>query len=101
VFVGDPYVTLGVEPDAADETIRRRYLELVRQYTPEQHPEKFAAIRAAYERLKDLDARVRHRLFEQGKREGIDELIEELACRTPRRRYGLQALLSMQRAAGR
>jgi curved DNA-binding protein CbpA len=97
----DPYSVLGVEPDADDETIRRRYLELVRQFTPEQHPERFAAVRAAYERLKDLDARVRHRLFESGKRDGIEELIEDVACRTPRRRFGLQALLSMQRPAGR
>ncbi len=97
----DPYATLGVESDADDETIRRRYLELVRQYPPEQHPERFAAVRAAYEKLKDIDARVRHRLFEQGKRDGIEELIEELACRMPRRRYSLQSLLSMQRTAGR
>ena len=38
---------------------------------------QFAAVRGAYERLRDLDARVRHRLFEQGKRDGIEELIEE------------------------
>src|SRR4051812_38488241 len=93
----DPYSTLGIADDADDETIRRRYLELVREFPPERHPEKFAAVRAAYERLKDLDARVRHRLFEQGKRDGIDELIEEMACRTPRRRYSLQALLALQR----
>ena len=91
----DPYSVLGVEPDADDETIRRRYLELVREFPPERHPERFAAVRGAYERLKDLDARVRHRLFEQGKRDGIDELIEDMACRTPRRRLGLQALLQM------
>jgi curved DNA-binding protein CbpA len=97
----DPYAVLGVEADADDETIRRRYLELVRQFTPEHHPEKFASIRAAYERLKDLDARVRHRLFEQGKRDGIEELIEEMACRMPRRRYSLQTLLSMDRTVGR
>ena len=99
--MNDPYSTLGVQPDADDETIRRRYLELVRQFPPEQHPDKFAAVRAAYERLKDLDARVRHRLFEQGKKDGIEELIEEMACRTPRRRIGLQTLLTMHRAAGR
>jgi curved DNA-binding protein CbpA len=97
----DPYAVLGVEPDADDETIRRRYLELVKQFPPERQPEKFAAVRGAYERLKDLDARVRHRLFEQGRRDGIDELIEEMACRTPRRRYSLQALLAMQRPPGR
>lgn len=99
--MNDPYSLLGIEPDADDETIRRRYLELVRQFPPEHHPEKFAAVRAAYERLKDLDARVRHRLFEQGKRDGIDELIEEMACRTPRRRYSLPNLLAMQRPPGR
>ena len=93
----DPYTVLGVAPDADDDAIRRRYLELVRQFPPERHPDRFAAVRAAYERLKDLDARVRHRLFEQGKRDGIDELIEDMACRTPRRRYGLQALLQMHR----
>jgi curved DNA-binding protein CbpA len=99
--MNDPYSLLGVEPDADDETIRRRYLELVRLFPPEQHPEKFAAVRAAYERLKDLDARVRHRLFELGKRDGIDELIEEMACRTPRRRHSLSSLLAMQRPPGR
>jgi curved DNA-binding protein CbpA len=93
----DPYSVLGVEPDADDETVRRRYLELVREFPPERHPERFASVRGAYERLKDLDARVRHRLFEQGKRDGIEELIEDVACRTPRRRYGLQTLLAMQR----
>jgi curved DNA-binding protein CbpA len=97
--MNDPYHVLGVPDDADDETIRRRYLELVREFPPELSPEKFAAVRAAYERLKDLDARVRHRLFEQGKRDGIDELIEELACRTPRRRFGLQALLQMHQRA--
>jgi curved DNA-binding protein CbpA len=97
----DPYSTLGIADDADDESIRRRYLELVRQFPPEQHPERFAAVRAAYERLKDINARVRHRLFEQGKRDGIEELIEEISCRMPRRRYGLQSLLSMQRTAGR
>src|SRR3954465_4114933 len=96
--MNDPYHVLGVPDDADAETIRRRSLELVREFPPERHPERFAAVRAAYERLKDLDARVRHRLFEQGKRDGIDELIEELACRTPRRRFGLRALLQMHRA---
>ncbi|HEX3146933.1 MAG TPA: J domain-containing protein [Gemmataceae bacterium] len=95
--MNDPYHVLGVAHDADDDTIRRRYLELVREFPPERHPDRFARIRAAYERLKDLDARVRHRLFEQGKRDGIEELIEETACRTPRRRIGLQALLHMQK----
>ena len=44
----DPYAVLGLSPDSDDAAIRRRYLELVRQYTPEHHPKKFAEIRAAF-----------------------------------------------------
>jgi curved DNA-binding protein CbpA len=89
----DPYAVLGLPADADDETIRRRYLELVKQFSPEHHPDKFAAIRQAYESLKDLDTRLRYRLFEAGKNESMDTLLEELACRTSRRRLSLQALV--------
>jgi curved DNA-binding protein CbpA len=91
----DPYAVLGLDDDSDDEAIRRRYLELVRQYSPEHHPEKFAAIRAAYEQLRDLNTRLRHRLFEAGKKESIDALLEEIECRSPRRRVSLKSLLSL------
>jgi curved DNA-binding protein CbpA len=89
----DPYTVLGVPPDADDEAIRRRYLELAREHPPEHSPERFAAIRAAYEAVKDLDARARYRLFEAGRDDTIEAIITEAACRTPRRRFGLSALL--------
>jgi curved DNA-binding protein CbpA len=91
----DPYAVLGLADDSDDEAIRRRYLELVRQFSPEHHPEKFAAVRAAYEQLRDLNTRLRHRLFEAGKRESIDAILEEIECRSPRRRVSLKALLSV------
>lgn len=90
----DPYAVLEVPPDADDAAIRKRYLELARAYPPEQHPERFAAVRAAYEQVKDLDARASHRLFDAGRDDPIEALIEEAACRTPRRRIGLRALLA-------
>jgi curved DNA-binding protein CbpA len=90
----DPHIVLGVAADADDETIRRRYLELVRQYSPEHHPDKFAAVRAAYERLRDRNARVRYRLFEAGRKETIEAIVEEIACRSSRRRVSLKTLLS-------
>jgi curved DNA-binding protein CbpA len=93
----DPYEVLKLPPDADDDAIRRRYLELVRQFTPEHHPEKFAAIRAAYESLKDLTTRLEHRLFDTGDKESIAAIIEELACRTPRRRLSLDQLLNAVR----
>lgn len=91
----DPHVVLGVPADADDETIRRRYLELVRRHSPEHHPEKFAAVRAAYERLRDRTARVHYRLFDAGRKETIEALVEEIACRSSRRRVSLKTLLSV------
>jgi curved DNA-binding protein CbpA len=90
----DPYQVMGLPADSDDETIRRRYLELVRQFSPEKHPEKFAAIRRAYENLRDLNTRLRHRLFEAGRNETVDALVEEITCRTTRRRLSLETLLS-------
>ena len=91
----DPHLVLGLPPDCDDEAIRRRYLELVRQFSPEHHPEKFAAVRAAYERLRDRNARVRYRLFEAGRKETVDAIVEEFACRSSRRRVSLKTLLSL------
>src|SRR5436190_19455627 len=91
----DAHAILGLPADSDDETIRRRYLELVRQFTPEHHPQKFAQVREAYERLKDLNTRLRYRLFEAGKNESIDSLIEELTCRSSRRRVSLSTLLNV------
>jgi curved DNA-binding protein CbpA len=90
----DAYAVLGLPPDSDDDAIRRRYLELVRQFSPEHHPEKFAEIRKAYEQLKDLNTRLRHRLFEAGRHESVDAIIEEVTCRSSRQRVSLKTLLS-------
>ena len=92
--MSNPYNVLGLSPASSDEEIRRRYLELVRQNSPEHHPEQFAAIRSAYESLKDVNTRLRYRLFEAGKQESVDALIEEVACSSSRRRLTLETLLS-------
>jgi curved DNA-binding protein CbpA len=93
--MADPYQVLGLPPDSDDEAIRRRYLELVRQFPPEHHPEKFAAVRAAYEKLRDQTTRLRHQLFEAGKTETIEAILEDLQCRTSRRRVSLKTLLTV------
>lgn len=95
--MNDPYAVLGLPPDSDDEAIRRRYLELVRRFSPEHHPEQFAAIRNAYESLKDSVTRLRVRLFEAGESDNLDAILEELACRTSRRRVPLTELLSILR----
>jgi curved DNA-binding protein CbpA len=94
----DPYQVLELPPDADDAAIRAKYLELVRRWSPEQAPEKFAAVRAAYEKVRDRDARLRHRLFDGGRGGSIDGLIEEVVCRTKRRRVTLAELLVVHRS---
>src|SRR5438477_4879365 len=95
--MADPYTVLGLPADSDDEAIRRRYLELVKQFSPERQPEKFAAVRQAYESLRDLGTRLRYRLFEAGKDESVEAIIEEITCRNPRRRVSLRTLLSTAR----
>jgi curved DNA-binding protein CbpA len=94
----DPFQVLELPPDADDAAIRARYLEMVRRWPPEQAPERFAAVRAAYEQVRDRDARLRHRLFDAGRGASIDGLIEEAVCRTRRRRVTLTELLTVHRA---
>jgi curved DNA-binding protein CbpA len=91
--MSNPYDVLDLPADSSDEDIRRRYLELVKQFPPERYPEKFAAIRAAYDELHDLDARMKHRLFEAGRKESLEALVEEVTCRRTRQRLSLHRLL--------
>lgn len=91
----DPYKVLDLPTSADEETIRRRYLELVRQFPPDRAPEKFAQIRAAYDLLKDRDERLRRQLFEVDRGALMETVVEEIACRTQKRRVSLARLLSM------
>jgi curved DNA-binding protein CbpA len=93
--MADPYTVLGLPADSDDETIRRRYLELVKEFSPERHPEKFGAVRQAYECLRDEGKRLRYRLFEAGKDESIEAIIKEISCRSSRPRVSLEKLLSL------
>ncbi len=60
----DPYDVLGLPHDADDETIRKRYLEQVRRFSPDTAPEKFQRLRQAYEQVMDEGARRRYELFD-------------------------------------
>lgn len=89
------YLMLGLEPGAADDEIRKRYLELVKVHPPEHDPQRFQDITQAYERIKDQRSRIRQRLF--GARESVDveaSLAYLMRAFTPkRRRAGLQELI--------
>lgn len=94
--MNDPYRILDLSADADDGAVRERYLELVRRWPPDQAPEKFTAVRQAYEQLCDRDARLKHRLFEGNRGQGLESLIEEARSRH-RRRVSLKELLAVCR----
>lgn len=88
-----PYAILGVSEDANDGTIRRRYLDLIREFPPEHHHEQFARIRRAYEQIQTLDLRAEHQLYHAGREDTIESIIEEASCPTSRPRPTLAQLL--------
>jgi curved DNA-binding protein CbpA len=93
----DPYAIFDLPPDSDEETVRRRYLSLVRTHTPERDPERFSDIREAYDILRDPVNRVRYRLFEAGKGDAIDAIIKEAKARSSQRRVSVATLLSWGR----
>jgi curved DNA-binding protein CbpA len=93
--MANPYDILVVAPTDGDEVIRRRYLELIRRYPPEQHPEQFKRVREAYEQVKDADSRLSFLLFDPSQGESIEELLEEERCRSMRNLPSLEALLDL------
>ncbi len=95
--MSDPYTILGLATDSTDDAIRRRYLALVRTYTPERAPERFVEIREAYEKLRDPISRLRYQLFELSKDDSLDAIIADAKASIPRRRVSVATLLSMGR----
>jgi hypothetical protein len=61
----NPYLVLGVLPDADDQAIRRAYLENLKEAPPETNPGRFKAISAAYDKIKDEGSRHRYTLFDE------------------------------------
>ncbi len=59
----DPYAVLGLLRGATDREVKRAYFELVRAYPPEEKPDAFKLIRAAYEKLRTAEAKSETDLF--------------------------------------
>lgn len=79
--MSDPYEALGLPRHADEAEIRKRYLELVRQFPPDRAPERFAAIRAAYDEVRDPVRRLRAQLFEVATGDSLDALAADLRAR--------------------
>ncbi|MDB5385996.1 MAG: DnaJ-class molecular chaperone with C-terminal Zn finger domain, partial [Planctomycetaceae bacterium] len=72
--MAEPYEVLGLAANASEDEIRKRYLELVRQFPPERDPVKFAQVREAYDQLRDPVERMRRRLNGVRETATIDEI---------------------------
>ncbi len=96
--MNDPFAVLSLTPEASDEAIRQRYLELTKQFPPDHHPQKFAEIRKAYDLLKDQETRLRHWLFETSSHDTLDSMIEEVECQKTRSRFSLKKLYDLTQA---
>ncbi len=91
----DPYEVLGLDHSAEPEVIRRRYLELVRRHSPEREPERFAAIRQAYDEIRDPIVSLQHRLFSVEAAYTFDSLLEQVRPDLHARRIPTQTLLAI------
>lgn len=56
---------LGVEPTSDKKTIKRAYAKLLKQYHPEENPEKFKQIQVAYQQCLHSDQEIESVSYEQ------------------------------------
>ena len=59
----DPFVVLGLDENADDDAIKRRYLALVRAYPPDREPQRFQVLRRAYEAVSGRRERLERKLL--------------------------------------
>ncbi len=93
----DSYEVLGLSRSADEGEIRRRYLELVRQFPPDRDPARFAEVRAAYDDLRDPIRRLEGQLLEIDSGEAVGAIVADLRSRLRDRlnHLPLNALLAM------
>lgn len=61
----DAWEILGIEPTSDKKTIKRAYAKLLKQYHPEENPEKFKQIQAAYQQCLHSDQEIESVSYEQ------------------------------------
>jgi len=91
------YIVLGVTPEASDEEIRTRYLELVKRHTPEKDPVRFQEITSAYESIKTIRKRLAARYLPPEKPIDAEAALYALARAVSRirKRVGLRELIQV------
>jgi curved DNA-binding protein CbpA len=70
----DPYLTLGVPREADDAAVHAAYLAAVRSCPPDRDPQRFDAVRKAYEAIRTRRDRLAYDLFDHTPPEPLDIL---------------------------
>ena len=96
--MNDPYEVLGLDRTADETEIRRRYLELVREFPPDRAPERFAEIRAAYDEARDPTRLLESRIFTMDARDSFDAFRKDLRDRLRSAPVPLKTLLTLAEA---
>lgn len=81
----DPYLVLGIPVDADDATVHRAYLEGIKRAPPEREPQRFEALRAAYETLRTRRDRLAYELFDRSPPTPAEILDRAAPLRAPER----------------
>ena len=82
--VTDAYALLGITVGASAEQVRQAYLQLVKQFPPDQEPEKFRAIHSAYQMLGDPLIQAEAILNQAATPPNLMQVIESAAKTKPR-----------------
>lgn len=91
------YDVLGVTPASGEADVRKRYLELVREFPPDKAPEKFAAIRAAYDEVRDPLPRLQKWLFSLESSETFEGIEADVRQRLRKTQFTAKDLLALAR----
>lgn len=94
------YLVLDISFDASDKDIRKKYIELVKKYTPEKDPASFRKITEAYEAIKDEHRRIEAKIFGGFNVPDFEAALYALikAREIKRRRVGLEELVQAANA---
>ena len=76
--MSDPYLILGVGPDADDACVQAAYLAGIKSYPPDRDPHRFQDLRAAYEAVRTRRQRLSHALFDHSA-PTLVEILDRLA----------------------
>ncbi len=92
--------TLEITPEISQQDLEDRYLALLERFPPDTHPEEFARLNVAYNRMRTQRARIWNRIDPLFNLEGLLETAQWKAQRQRLTTDEVAALLRRPRTAG-